>query len=175
MTTRQAPQRRVAPFHLSALLVLALGAWVHPAFSATGADARCDQQMDNPPMSASDDGKLAIRVLDHGTSTAAASDALSLERSVTVPALESSGRPGGAEVDVFLRRDVNEAKLQQSPLSGPDEADDVDAPLAVGKTEVIEEPAAALDTDQADASTRLPGFSADELLRYREQMFRKDI
>ena len=67
MTTKQAPRRKVAPTHLSTILVLALGAWVHPALSATGVDASCDESIDTPPMSAASDGRLAIQVIDHGS------------------------------------------------------------------------------------------------------------
>jgi hypothetical protein len=32
-----------------------------------------------------------------------------------------------------------------------------------------------INTDQSDSAAELPEFSADEFLRYRQQMFRKDI
>jgi hypothetical protein len=172
---KQAPERNVARLRLSAILLLALGAWVHPALSATGADARCDQRLDAPPMSAADNGKLAIQVLDHGTDTTVSRDDISREAAAVVPALEPYGRPGGPKVDVMLRRVIDDTQLQQSPLSETEQVDDESAPLAIGKTEAIEEPATALDNDQSDFTAELPGFSGDELLRYREQMFRKDI
>ena len=175
MTAKQAPQRNVAPLHLSAIVVLALGAWVHPALSATGADARCDQRIDALPMSTPGDGKLAIRVLDHGTNAALAGNDIPLEAAVTGPSVESPDRPSEPRIDVMLRRLSDDTRLPQSGLSEPDEVEVVAAPLAVGKTKAIEKPATELDTNQTDVAAELPGFSADELLRYRQQMFRKDI
>ena len=47
--------------------------------------------------------------------------------------------------------------------------------LAIDKTKVVEEPAAVNNTDQTDGADELPEFSGDEVLRYRQQMYRKDI
>jgi hypothetical protein len=153
----------MASSQLGAIIVLAIGAWVHPAFAATAADARCDQPIDAPPMSAASESKLSIQVIDHGTSAAVASDP------------ESSDGPRGPRVDIILRRIFDEAQLRQPQLAGPEHADDLATPFAVDKTEAIEEPATVLDSEQSDVAAELPGFSADELLHYRQQMFRKDI
>lgn len=173
MTRKQAPRPRVAPSQLSAIIVLTLCAWVHPALSATGADARCDHSrcdhsIDTLPMSAATDSKLAMRVIDHGNSAALEGNDIPLEAAVTGPALESPDRPGEPQVDIMLRPISDDAQLPQSRLSEPDEVEVVGAPLAVGRTK-------AIDTSQTDVAAELPGFSADELLRYRQQMFRKDI
>lgn len=168
MTRKQAPRPRVAPSQLSAIIVLTLCAWVHPALSATGADARCDHSIDTLPMSAATDSKLAMRVIDHGDSAALEGNDIPLEAAVTGPALESPDRPGEPQVDIMLRPISDDAQLPQSRLSEPDEVEVVGAPLAVGRTK-------AIDTSQTDVAAELPGFSADELLRYRQQMFRKDI
>jgi hypothetical protein len=175
LTDKQAPRPKVAPLHLSAIVLLALVAWVHPALSATGSDARCDQRIDALPMSTAGDGKLAIEVLDHGANAALAGNDIPLEAAVASPALESPDRPSEPRIDVMLRRISDDARLPQSRLSEPDEVEVVGAPLAVGRTKAIEKPATALDTNQTDVAAELPGFSADELLRYRQQMFRKDI
>ncbi len=69
-----------------------------------------------------------------------------------------------------------EVELPQSKLADTKPTDDPQAPpLVVDKTETIEEPAALLDSDEAEIGAELPGHSEDELLRYRQQMFRKDI
>ena len=172
MTIERAPRRKVAPSQLGAIFVLVLGAWVHPAFSATGAGARCDQSMDALPMSATDESKLAIQVIDHGTSTAVAAGDESLDAEAGELAPASSGRPTPPRVDSMLRRIFDEAQLRQLQLAGPEPADE---PLAVDGTEAGDEPAAVLDTVQTDGGAELPGYSADEMLRYRRQMFRKDI
>jgi hypothetical protein len=175
LTTEQAPRRKVAPTHLSTILVLALGAWVHPALSATGVDASCDESIDTPPMSAATDNKLAIRVIDHGRNTAVSNEEISLDETSADVAPESSDRRTGPRVDVMLRRIFDEARLRHPQLADPEQPDDMSAPIAVDTSEASEEPAAVISTDQTDGATELPGFSADELLRYRQQMFRKDI
>lgn len=157
------------------MTVLALAAWVHPAFSATGTDARCDQSMDAPAMSVSDDGKLALRVIGHGTNTAAAADDLVLDEPAAGPATDTASYPAGPRVDVILRRIFDEARARQPGLSEPEETGDLGAPLAVDKTENVDDTAAVLEADPVDSVAELPGFSADELSRYRQQMYRTDI
>ena len=119
-------------------------------------------------MSAATDSKLAMRVIDHGDSAALEGNDIPLEAAVTGPALESPDQPGEPQVDIMLRPISDDAQLPQSRLSEPDEVEVVGTPLAVGRTK-------AIDTNQTDVAAELPGFSADELLRYRQQMFRKDI
>lgn len=157
------------------MAVLALAAWVHPAFSATGSDARCDQSLDAPAMSISDDGKLALRIIGHGTATAAAADDLVLEAAEADPSADTASYPAGPRVDVMLRRIFDEARARQPSLSEPEETGDLSAPLAVDKTENVDDTAAVLETDPADSPAELPGFSPDELSRYRQQMYRTDI
>ena len=175
MTTRQAPRRRVASSYLSAALLLALGAWVHPAFSATGAGARCDQSVDTPPISAAADSKLAIQVIDHGTSTSVADPEMSVDGAFSDPVPQSSRLQTERAADDTLRQVFGEARTLQPPLSETGLTDDQGAPFAIDTTEAIEERKAVLETDQTDVAAEHPGFSADELLRYRQKMFRKDI
>ena len=157
------------------MTVLALAAWVHPASSATGTDARCDQSMDAPTMSMSDNGKLALSVIDHGTSTAAEADDLVLEEAALDPATDTASYPANPHVDVMLRRIFDEAKARQPSPSEPKVAGKFSAPLAVDKTEKADDAAAVLEFDPADSTAELPGFSPDELSRYRQQMYRTDI
>ena len=157
------------------MTVLALAAWVHPAFSATGTDARCDQSPDAPEMSISDDGKLALRIIGHGTPTAAAADDLVLESAEADPSADTASYPAGPRVDVMLRRIFDEARARQPSISEPQEIGDLSAPLAVDKTENVDDTAAVLETDPADSTAELPDFSPDELSRYRQQMYRTDI
>jgi hypothetical protein len=156
---------------LSTMAVLALAAWVHPAFSATGTDARCDQSPDAPEMSISDDGKLALRIIGHGTPTAAAADDLGLEAADA----DTASYPAGPRVDVMLRRIFDEARARQPSISEPQETGDLSAPLAVDKTEKVDDAVAVLEFDPADSTAEFPGFSPDELSRYRQQMYRTDI
>ena len=165
----------MASSYLSAILLLVLGAWVHPALSATGAGARCDQSVDAPPMSADADGKLAIQVIDHGTSASVADPEISVDDAFSDPVPQSSGLQTERVADDMLRQIFGEARNLQPQLPETGLVDDLGAPLAIDKTEAMEEPTAVLDTEQTDVAAELPGFSADELLRYRQKMFRKDI
>jgi len=156
------------------MTVLALAAWVHPASAATGTDARSDQPLDTPTMSISDDGKLALGIIGHGTPAAAAADD-PLEAADAEPATDATSYPGGPRVDVMLRRIFDEARARQPGLPEPEETGHLSAPLAVDKTENVDDSAAVLETGPADSPAELPGFSPDELSRYREQMYRTDI
>lgn len=175
MTTRQAPRRRAAPSLSSAIALLALGIWMSPAFSATGTNARCDETTDYRPMSIADDRELPIQVIGHGTDNAAAADDTSPDDAVADATTRTVTRPTGPRVDIMLRRIFDEARARQPSLSEPEETSDLSAPLAGDKPENVEEPAAVLEADPVDSSAELPGFSADEVHRYRQQMYRTDI
>ncbi len=157
------------------MAALALGAWVHPAFSATGTDASCDQSLDSPAMSVADDRKLPLQVIDHGVTRMAAADDVSLDDTVADPDTETATRPGGPRVDIILRRVFEEARARQPGLPEPEQTGDLSVPLAVDQSENVEEPAPGLETDPIDSPAELPGFSAEELHRYRKQMYRTDI
>jgi hypothetical protein len=75
----------------------------------------------------------------------------------------------------MLRRIFDEARAREPQLQQPREDNDFNAPLAVEKTETLEDPPRVLEPDPADATAELPGFGADELLHYRQQMYRTDI
>ena len=75
----------------------------------------------------------------------------------------------------MLRRIFDETRARQAGLPEPEILEDRSAPLAVDQADGIEESAAVLEAAPADSTTELPGISADELLRYRQQMFRTDI
>ena len=152
--------------------MLVLGAWVNPALSATGANTRCDQSIDSPPTPAAADSKLSIRVIDHGSTAA---DDISLEETSTDLSPNLIEALARSRADTILRRISDEAKLRQPRLSEPASADTMSGPLAVEKSEAVEEPAAMINTDQSDSAAEHPEFTADEFLRYRQQMFRKDI
>jgi len=172
---KQAPRRRVAPSLLSAITVLALGAWMHPAYSATGTEANCDQSLESPTLSLANSQEIPLRLIDLGAAGAAASDTISIDDPGADPATKNTVRPTGPRVDIILRRIFDEARARQPSLSEPEQTVDLSAPLADDKSENVEEPAAGLETDPVDSPAELPGFSADELHRYRKQMYRTDI
>lgn len=175
MTRKQAPPCNVAPNHLSAIFVLAVGAWANPALSATGTDARCDQSIDAPPVTAMADTELTIQLIDHGANTNDAHDEISPGETSVDLAPESSDRSTEPRIDVMLRRIADEAQMRQPQMTGREQPDDPSGPLTVEKAETVEDPAAAINTGRPDGESELPGLSADELLRYRRQMLRKDI
>jgi len=161
---------------LSALALLAIGgAWTNTAFASTGADARCDQSVDLPRLLDIPAEKLTIEVVDHGTSRAVAVGELSVDDLIVG---DDAANPLDIRprVDVLLRKIFDEPQL--GTLQAP-QAEDVDArhvPLAVDKTENGEEAAATVDSgDGSDRATALPGVSDDDLMRFKQQMYRTDI
>ena len=174
MAGKRAPRRKVASSHLGAIIVLALGAWVHPALSATGTGALCDQSIDAQPLPDAGNDELAIRVIDHGSTSSVASDDISLDERSDSLVPEFSNRTTGPRIDIMLRPINSEVELQQPRLPELEDGDDLSAPLA-DKADAREEPTAVLDSNQSDTSVEFPGSSQDDLLRYRQQMFRKDI
>lgn len=175
MKSRQAPRRNTASSLSSALLALVLGAWIIPAPAATGTGASCDQPLDAAPMSLADDGKLTLQVIDRGTATTTATDDISLDDSGSDSAPIAAGGSKGPQVDIILQRIFEEAEARQPNLAEPEQARDLSAPLAVDKTESADEPSHVLRADPAAAPAEVSGFSSDELLRYRQQMYRTDI
>jgi hypothetical protein len=175
LTRKQAPRSTAAPSLLSAVFVLVLGAWIHPVLAATTADARCDSPADTLPMSIADENKLAIRVLGHGTPASATPDAVVLDDTVIETLPNDSGSPAGPRVDIILRRIIDEAQLRQPKLPKPEQAGNLGPPLAGDKSETVEESATLPETSPVDAVQERPRFPADDLLRYRQQMYRTDI
>ncbi len=176
MTSKQAPRHRAAPRLLSAVAVLALGTWGHhSAFAATESDASCDQPADALPMSMAADGKLAIGIIEHSAAGAVADDDILLEDAVADTPVNTADRPTGSRVHIMLRRIFDEAIARQPSLPTPQATGDFSAPLAVDKAENAEEQATVLEAEPVDSSAELPGFSTDELLHYRQQMYRTDI
>ena len=178
MTSRQAPRSKVAPSLLSTIAVLAICTFVHPSLAATGSDASCDQPLDAPPMSPAADRKLAIGVINHDSASAAATSRVPLDADkdakADTPRASASDR-AGPRVEMMLRRIFDDAQARQPTLSEPEQDDDFSAPLAVDKSDNIEEQASKLEADPAEGTAQLPRFGADELLHYRQQMYRRDI
>ena len=126
-------------------------------------------------MSIEDSRKLPLRVIDHGAAGTAAADGVSLDDTLADPGTETGSRPTGPRVDIILRKVFDEARARQPEMSEPERSVDFSAPLAVDKSENIEETAPGLESDPVDSAAELPGFSADDLHRYRQQMYRTDI
>jgi hypothetical protein len=60
--------------------------------------------------------------------------------------------------------------------SDSDAGDEMAAPLAAEQGETIEEAATRADSEESpETSARLPGVSEDDLMRFKRQMYRKDI
>lgn len=161
--------------------MLVLGAFVHPSLAATGSDTSCYQPIDAPPMTPSLDRKLTISVINRSATRAAATTPVELDDTSGPDAdtppdtADVAADRAGPHVETMLRRIFDDAQARQPTLSQPETDDDFSAPFAVDKSENVDEPAGVLDADPVEGTTELPGFGADELLRYREQMYRTDI
>ena len=60
--------------------------------------------------------------------------------------------------------------------SDSDNVDEMAAPMASEQGETVEESATKADSDESrETSARLPGVSEDDLIRFKRQMYRKDI
>jgi hypothetical protein len=160
------------------IAVLALVAFAPPSLAATGSDASCDQPIDATPMSPSADRKLTISVINHGSASAAATSRVPADVDEDAKAdtpRDSAGDPAGPRVEMMLRRIFDDAQARQPTLTEPEKDDDFSAPFAVDKSENVEEPASGLEADPAEGTAELSRFGADELLHYRQQMYRTDI
>jgi hypothetical protein len=112
--------------------------------------------MDTPPMSPAREGSLAMRVIDHGTATSLATDALPLDEADTAVAPDAAGESSVPRVELTLSE-----MLDQS--------------VAVEETENEDKPSPVVEADPAEATAEPPGLSNDDLERYRQQMYRRDI
>lgn len=172
MTIQQAPRGKVAQRLLSATMALVLSTWMYPSLAATGTDARSDQPVDASPLSLSADHELPLPVIVHGAASTVTPDALPHDSSAAEAAQEAPRPPTETRVEIMLRQIFDEARGRQPTLQRPQEGDDFNPPLAVDQSEPREDPRGVLP---ADAAAQFPGFGADELLRYRQQMYRTDI
>lgn len=175
MTTRQAPRGKVTQRLLSAVAALVLGAWMLPSLAATGTDTRSEPSMDASPMSLSAARELPLRIIEPGAESAADPESLPPDDTAAETPVDAAEPPGGPRVDIMLRRIFDEARAREPRLQQPREDEGFNAPLAVDKTETLEDPPGVLEAGPAEAAAEFPGFGADDLLRYRQQMYRTDI
>lgn len=175
MTIQRAPRGKVKQPLLRAVTALVLGAWIFPSIAATGADTRSDQPMDTAPMSLSAGRELPIQVFGRGAAGIVDPESLPLDDTATETPADAAEPPGGPRVEIMLRRIFDESQAREPQLLQPREDSDFTVPLAVEKTETLENPPVVLEADPAEATAELPGFGADELMRYRQQMYRTDI
>lgn len=157
------------------MTALVLGAWMLPSLAATGTDTRSDPSMEIPPMSMSAGREIPIQVIDNGAAGLVDAESLPLDDSAVESSADTVETPGVPRVDTMLRRIYDEARAREPRLQQPREDDDFNAPLAVEKTETLEDRPGVLETDPAEATAEFPGFGDGQLLRYRQQMYRTDI
>ena len=175
MTIRQAPRGTVTQRLLSAVTALLLGVWMFPSLAATGTDTRSDPSMESAPMSLSAGRELPIHVIDRAATGVVDHESLPLDDAAAETPADAAEPPTGPRVDIMLRRIFDEARAREPQLHQPREDNDFNAPLAVEKTETREDAPGALESGPADATAELPGFGAQDILRYRQQMYRTDI
>ena len=176
MTHRKAPRSTERLSGLSALLVFALGSAMSPASAATGADTRCDQSVDSPQMPDVRNSNLTLEVVDHGVTESVTPGQLSIDSAVedggnAIPSVDDRPR-----VETLLRRIFDEPQLRAPEIAPAEEAEERSAPFAVDKSENGDDKASSNPGDDAnDVAPRLPGVSGNELLRFKQQMYRTDI
>ena len=175
MTIQQAPRGKVAQRLLIATAALVLCAWIDPVLAATGTDSRSHPPLDAPPLSLPADRNLPMPGIDQDAASGVTPDATPRDDSAAEADADVPRPPSGPRVDVTLRRIFDEAQARQPRLRPPSENDDFTAPLAADKSDTLEDPPGVLEANPADAAAELPGFGADEFLRYRQQMYRTDI
>ena len=172
---QRAPCGKVTQRLLCAVSALVLGGWMLPSFAATGTDTRSDPSMEIPPMSLSDGREIPLQVIDHGAAGLVDAESLPLDDAAAGSCADAVEPPAEPRVEIMLRRIVDEARAREPRMQQPREDEAFNAPLAVEKTESLEDRPGVLETDPAEASAEFPGFGAGELLRYRQQMYRTDI
>ena len=176
MTHRMAPRSTSRLSGLSASLVFALGFAISPALAATGADTRCDQPVDSPQMADVSNNRLTLEVVDHGTTETVTPGQLSIDSAVEDGGNANPSVDDRPRVETLLRRIFDEPQLRTPEFAPAEEADERSAPFAVDKSENGEDKASsAAGNDANDVTPRLPGVSGDELLRFKQQMYRTDI
>ena len=156
--------------------MVALGSAMSPALAATGADTRCDQSVDSPQMTDVRSSNLTLEVVDHGATESVTPGQLSIDSAVedggaTIPSVDDRPR-----VETLLRRIFDEPQLRTREIAPAEEVDERSAPFAVDKSDNGEEKTSTTSGDDAnDIAPRLPGADGDELLRFKQQMYRTDI
>lgn len=155
-----------APSSLALLLLLA---WSGAAIGATAVETRCDQSVRASDMPETRPTSFSIDVVDHGP--------VRPSRQIGgPPKIEIDTEELGESVEIVLRRIFDEPRLRPVDTSNADNLDDIAAPMAVDQGETVEESASESESDDArKTSARLPGVSEDELMRFKRQMYRKDI
>ena len=153
-------------------MALVLTALASPALAATTTEVRPDQPLDAPPMSLSVARDAPLAIIDQGAARAVTPDAPPRDDAAAETVPDAAAPPAGLRVEIMLRRIFDEAQARQPMLQPPQEDDDFNPPLAVEQSEPVDNPRGVLETE---AAAQLPGFGADDLLRYRKQMYRTDI
>jgi len=173
LTHRMAP-RRIEPLSgLSALLLLVLGTSMSPALAATSVDSRCDQSAESPAMPDVRTNHLILEVVDHGESQSSVPGHLSVDSANEAGGSSNPSSIDPPGVESLLRRLFDEPQLRTPEVSTVQEADERGAPLAVDKSDNVEKPASTVSGNEA--SDEAPGVPSDELLRFKQQMYRTDI
>ncbi len=145
---------------LIALLVL-MGSYID-AVAATGVTA-CADSVQN-----SSESKLML--VDYSRKTRTETSAEILQDSVAIDTANLALTP---DVDTTVRRDDHieaELKLPVNESLGP--VPDAAALLLERRNARIQE---ASSDEEADMNTELPGMDRDEMLQFRQQMYRTDI
>jgi len=158
---RQCPVPRSGLFAAAAAGVALLAAWTAPAFAATNSTTLCEQlalaTLDVPDIA------LKSRVVNHDAEPAEQSAIANVEalspQHLLAPGVEAALRRVFSEE---IPRDEEAIESASAPLAETQpEADTLNRPLP--------------ETEPAPMNTRVPGVSDDDLVNFKQQMYRKDI
>ena len=172
MASRQARPDTAASNVLSALALAVLGAWMNPALASSGVDTLCDRSTGNTTAAEVPHTPLTIQVVDHGAANSVAAGEPGVDEEVDA----SSTRQLRPRTDIILRRIFDDSRLADGDDARFADADALSAPLADEKSSDTEDASNSGDVpSRGQTATQLPGVSEDELLRFRQRMYRVDI
>lgn len=159
---RKAP--RNSSFAASTMLLMSLGVFAGPAVAATSDQLPCDQS--TAPTLRIERNELVSTVISHNASVDSESTHTENSRNFLTPRAEAAIR------DAFKKSDA----VDVTPSSTDVASATLPSPLVgtSSKPAASEEADRDVDTESA-MNTKLPGISDEDLVRYKKQMYRRDI
>jgi len=159
---RKAP--RNTSFAASTMLLMSLGVLATPAVAATSAQLPCAQS--TAPTLHVEQNELVSTAVSHNTSVGSENIGSENVQNILTP------RAAAAIREVFENSDT----FDMTPSSTDAASDALPSPLldTGSKPAVSEKANSDVDTESA-MNTKLPGISDEELIRYKKQMYRRDI
>ena len=173
LITRHAPESIYARSALTWLALIGLAAWTSPALASAGAKTLCDQSVQAVDMPDAGPDRLSIDVVNHAPADVDVDIDPAIDSSLEEDA--ATGRPK-SRVELLLRKIFDEPQLRTIDAPVPEGIDEMTAPLAVDKADVVDETKSTTGGEESsETATGLPGVSEQDFARYKRQMYRTDI